>query len=729
MTIPIKYTLSLSCFLFFLINVQAQNTTIDSLKKALHNHKEKDTIRVNLLYDIAFSLYQKDASLTNSYISEAEAINNELNYKRGKANILSLKGIMESRKSNYDLGLDYFKKSLKLFEGLNDKKGIASSYSSIGINYLQQSKNNEALTFLKKANKIYEEIGNKKNLVASSLNLASIYSEIGNNKEAISYFKKTLKLSKEINHEYGTPYALNGLAHIYRNQGNHYLALDYYHQALIYKEQVGDSLGTTIALNSLGSMYRDIGKLDKSLEYHNKSLKMASKIGNKDLIATNKGNIGQVYKMKEDYEKALTYNIESLKISQEISDFGLMTNCLYNIGEINLLLKKPKIAREYFEKGIKISLKNNIQNTLALYNIGVAKTYFNEKQYQNALKYTLEGERLANKLQDFEAKNKASELLSSIYENLGNYKAALKSHQIFKKLSDSIFNKENIEKITQLEYEYKYKQALDSASIRELKLTNKVKVTSQSLLITKRNYLWAIIGVLLVSIILSSIIFYQKLKNAQAKTETVMIEQKLLRSQMTPHFIFNSLSVLQGMILNKEEKKSAEYLSKFSKLLRITLENSRDKTALLSQELNAIESYLILQNLENNIYNYKLLIDNSIDASNFKVPPMLIQPFVENAIEHAFTNDMINRKIDIQLKYVEGKLICTIIDNGVGYLSKLAMKKNDKTSLSTIITSERLKILAKDFKMDAKATIEDRKMYNEQGTIVTLIIPHKILTS
>lgn len=145
--------------------------------------------------------------------------------------------------------------------------------------------------------------------------------------------------------------------------------------------------------------------------------------------------------------------------------------------------------------------------------------------------------------------------------------------------------------------------------------------------------------------LLGSVIFYQKLKNAKTKTQNAVIEQKLLRSQMTPHFIFNSLSVLQGMILNKEDKKSVSYLSKFSKLLRITLENSRDKTVLLSQELKAVQNYLTLQNLENDVYQSTLLVEETIDIPMFEVPPMLIQPFVENAIEHAFTDTNDEKKL------------------------------------------------------------------------------------
>lgn len=293
-------------------------------------------------------------------------------------------------------------------------------------------------------------------------------------------------------------------------------------------------------------------------------------------------------------------------------------------------------------------------------------------------------------------------------------------------LNDSLFNKETIEKLTQLEYEYKYQQQLESANKRELKLTQKVKTTHKNLEKSQRNYLLAIIGVLLISIVSGYFIFSLKLKNEKSRGKNIVTEQKLLRSQMTPHFIFNSLSVLQGMILDKDERKSVSYLSKFSKLLRIILENSRDKTVYLKQELTAIENYLALQNIEvKNPYIYSIVIDKNIDTAMFKVPPMLIQPFVENAIEHAFESRKENRKIHIHLRYVAEELICTITDNGIGIKAKKSHNNDAKKSLATTITSERLKLLSKDFNRKGSITIEDRKKYDEQGTLVTLVIPYK----
>lgn len=704
----------------------SQEKVIDSLKNELSIHIQKDTARIDLLYKLAFSYFQSDVKLTKLYLGEAESLSNELNYTKGKANVMYLKGILESIKSNSKESLVYFKKSLQYYESINDQKGIANIYVAFGITHFDQSQYKEALNSYNHALKVYKDLGDEREIITCLINIGNAYSELGNYTESISSYKKALHKSKITNDESGVSFVISNIAIVYKAQGNYQLAIDYYNKGLDYSEKNKDTLSMAGKLNNLGEIYTILNKYGKALEYLKKSLKFSIQKENKSLIASNNVNIGNIFMHKKEYKKALNYYRTSLKISKEINSMKQTSICYNNIGKINLLLSKPLIARENFIKAKDISQKTGSKNSLSVNYLGIANTYLQEQQYQKALAFTQRGKKIADKLKLLETQKDASELLSAIYSKTGNYKKAFESHQLFKTLNDSIFNKENIEKITQLEYEYKYKQELDSANIRELKLTKTVLSTSQDLEKSQRKLFLGVIGFLITALILAAIIFFLKLRNEKSKTQNIAIEQKLLRSQMTPHFIFNSLSVLQGMILNKEEKKSVSYLSKFSKLLRITLENSRDKMVPISQELTAIEKYLSLQNLENELYQFTVEVDDTVDASIFKIPPMLIQPFVENAVEHAFENQKGNRTIDVHLKYSNKELICTITDNGLGIDSQKEHKNSNKKSLSTTITSERLKILSKDLKMKGYVTIEDRQKYNKQGTIVTLAIPYKI---
>ena len=718
-----KYFLFFFLFFFFTGSIQSQNTVIDSLKKKLQIHKEKDTTRVSILSKIAFLHYRNDPTKALEYIEELYEISEKINFNKGKAQAFYLRGIIQTSLSNYDEALLCFNNANKVYELLDMKEGVSKCYDAIGIVFYYQGKYKESIKNYEKSIKISEEIGQDKGSYSSLSNIGASYSELGNYSEAILFYKKALKIAKKPIAKSG---CLNNIGTLYFELGNYPVALENYTKSLVIYEKIKDTLGISKALNNIAIIYKHYQNDDKVIEYYEKALKIQKKIGNKYEISRVQNNIGIIYKNKGDYKKALDYYEKSLKISREINDKNQISNSLLNIGEVFLELKNNTSALRYYEEAKKINIGIESQRGLCSSFFGIANAYANQKKYDIALTNALKSEELSSKLGIVNFNRDIYGLLSEVYENIGLYKKAFESHKKFKILNDSLFNKENIEKITQLEYEYKYKQQLESANDREIKLTKTVKTTSQDLQKSQRNLLLGVIAFLVITILLVIIIFFLKLRNIRSKNQNSIIEQKLLRSQMTPHFIFNSLSILQGIILNKEEEKSINYLSKFSKLLRITLENSRDIVVLLSQELIAIESYLALQNLENESYKYSILVDNSIAVELFKVPPMLIQPFIENAIEHAFEKQKENKEIEVHLKYSNKRLICTIRDNGIGINAQKDDKKSHKKSLATTITSERLVVLSKEFKMEGSVTIEDRQKYNEEGTIVTLVIPYKL---
>lgn len=721
--------ISSSILLFFYLSlsttVLSQNTKIDSLKIELQNHKEKDTTRVNLLNALAFSYFVSDIPKSLKYIEEAHAIAEATHYKKGKARSIYIKGITEAVQSNYDQALRYYNEALQLYENIDFKKGIASCYNAMGIAYKNKGELRTATTYLKKAIEIDEEIGSN-NLSASLLNLGTTYSDLGDFDEAVVYIERALTIAKADKNEQRIAYSLNNLGTIYNHQGNYPLALDHFNQSLSIHEKLGDSISIAHNLSNMAIIYKVQKNSEKAIMYYVKSLGIYQRINNRHGVSSTLNGIGTIHEDVGDYQSALNYYFDALRIGKEVGANSETPYILNNIGGIYLAYKDYDKSNQYFREAKKVSLDNGNKETLCGAFIGLARINIHQRDYDNALGNVLKAKEISKKSGLLDPQKEASEILSNIYQATGKYKDALESHQQFKKLNDSLFNKENVEKISQLEYEYKYKQALDSASIRELKLTKTMRATSEDLEKSKRNLFLGVIGFLITLIILGGVIFFLKLRHEKTKTQNVAIEQKLLRSQMTPHFIFNSLSVIQGMILNKEDKKSVFYLSKFSKLLRITLENSRDKLVPLIQELEAVNNYLELQNLEaSQSYDYTILVDKSIDDTLFKIPPMLIQPFIENVIEHAFEDRKENRKIDIQLKYMNEELICTITDNGIGIDTPNGHKRKDKKSLATIITTERLKMLSKDFNIEGSVRIEDRKKYNEQGTIVTLVIPYK----
>lgn len=367
---------------------------------------------------------------------------------------------------------------------------------------------------------------------------------------------------------------------------------------------------------------------------------------------------------------------------------------------------------------------------MALAYWGIARSYFGQKAYQKALENAYKSEEIAKRLQLREIQNGNDELLSNIHYEMGNYKQAYDRYVAFKALGDSLFNEENIRKITQLEYEYKYEKELDEAARKELLLTNEITIKDRDLAESAKLRLLIIIGFLILTIALLVGFFRQKLSRSLSEKELALVEQKLLRSQMTPHFLFNSLAVLQGMMLNKEHGKSIQYLSSFSRLLRLTLENSREKTVTLANELLAIEKYLEVQNLNTDFpLTYHITVEGIPDNAVLKIPPMMVQPFVENAVEHGFEEDEKEKEITVAFQMEKGKLTCSITDNGKGIDSMQVKAEGHKKSLSTTITRERLALMAKEFNVPTGLQIQDRKSRGEKGTLIMLTLPYKAMLS
>jgi len=713
-------------FLVFTTFLYAQNKKVESLSNELSNHTQNDTVRVNLLNKLTIEYSTFNNIKAEKLAHEANDLAREIKYKKGEAKSFFLLGKTDVSKSEFDTALKYVLQALKLYENINDTNGISSSYSLLGTISFYKNDTDKALSYYNKALDIAIESKNKKKQADFLSNIGNISYSKGDLKTAVGFYKKSIAIYDSSGNKALALKPLNNIGIIHQRQGRSVEALGYFNKCLtISKAQKTDGYTAVISLN-IGAIYFANEQYNKALNYYKESLTLNRALDNKLEMSKCLIALGRIDQIGKEYKKALDYYNEALTINNAIENKSTLYTCHSNIGSLHLEKSQPKIALSHFKTCLDLSLAIENKRTICHSYISLAETNYLLKKYSLAIQEAIKGKQLADDLSLLNSQKEVNIILSKIYEATGKHKKSLKHFKLYKTLNDSLFNKENIEKITQLEYEYKYKQELESANNRELKLTQKVITTNNDLEKSQKNLLLGVISFLVITLILAAIIFFLKLRNVKSKAENIVTEQRLLRSQMTPHFIFNSLSVLQGMILNNEDKKSVSYLSKFSKLLRITLENSRDKTVLLCQELIAVENYLELQNLEViQPYKYTVLVDDTIDRSLFKIPPMLIQPFIENAIEHAFRNQKENRKIDIHLTFVNKKLICTITDNGIGIDSQTENKTQYKKSLATTITTERLKILSKDFKIDGAISIEDRQKYNEKGTIVTLVIPYK----
>lgn len=214
------------------------------------------------------------------------------------------------------------------------------------------------------------------------------------------------------------------------------------------------------------------------------------------------------------------------------------------------------------------------------------------------------------------------------------------------------------------------------------------------------------------------------------KREIIDLKQKFLTSQLNPHFIFNSLTAIQSYIFRNEPYYAGKYLANFSKLIRLVLENSRQKLVSIGKEKEILNHYLDLQAFRfDGKFEYSISVNSNIDEEHVLIPPMLAQPFIENSIEHGIIHLGHKGKIDIRYMLKNDNLIIEIEDNGIGIINAQGAKNINSQkhkSLATVITQERLnnlkKIYGKTVKMEI-ADLSSQKNSQKQGTLIRFTIP------
>nr|NQU90817.1 histidine kinase [Bacteroidota bacterium] len=248
----------------------------------------------------------------------------------------------------------------------------------------------------------------------------------------------------------------------------------------------------------------------------------------------------------------------------------------------------------------------------------------------------------------------------------------------------------------------------------------------------ERNRLILFGTVLLTLIILITVILLFRQNRLQNQQKMLALEQKLLRAQMNPHFIFNSLASIQNFIVSQDPVKASIYLSRFSDLVRSILINSAEEFVPLEKEIKTIENYLELQKIRfPDKFTYSLEVDETIDTESIKIPPMLAQPFIENSIEHGIRHKKETGHINIRFTLQDGAILFEVKDNGVGRARAQEIEiasRSGHRSMATSITTDRLKALNKKLRKKIRLNIIDLEssVGEPTGTKVVFDIPYRL---
>ena len=606
------------------------------------------------------------------------------------------------RKGLFDSALYYGNSALELSEKTNFKKGIIGAYGNMGNAFYAQSNYPQALEYYFKTLKVAEEEGDQKNVVRWLGNIGVVYTRMGDYIKAIDYYFRILYISEKLNDKKSIATAYNNIGIIYKFKGNYRRALDYFSKALRASEDLQDNYLVANNLGNLGVIYENLKQYEKALSYYSRVLKIANQLGEKRIIAGTYDNMGNVYTTQKKYDQALDYYFKALKIDEELGN----------------------------KNGIAIKLGN------------IGALYTEMKQYQEAETYLQKSLKIAEEIQSLNDIKAANEYLSELYTQVGNHEKALVHYKDFSVAQDSILSEQKNEAIAQKEmsYEFSKKEMAAKAQQERLILEQETEKKKTQVIV------WSIAGGLLLAIIFAAFIFRslritkkQKEVIESQKEKTEQLQETLksdlshymllsFKKLMNPHFIFNSLNSIQSFILQNDKLKANIYLSKFSGLIRKVLEQSQMEYITLNDELETLAMYIDLEAQRFvGKFTSAIEIDPTIETKNYLIPPLIFQPFVENAILHGLMHKDEEGKLTITVKMANNRLLCTVEDNGVGREASMKINKDrkDRESFGIKATNQRIKILNSLNNSDIGVAYTDLKDSNgnASGTRVTFSLP------
>lgn len=535
-----------------------------------------------------------------------------------------------------------------------------------------------------------------------------------------AYYQEALKINADVlkaakkNHNLEFEIvALNMQGVVYRRLDSIRLATNYHQKALELAENRKHKNETilrniAISCNSIGNIYLTLDQFDLAKEKFEKALVIEKKIGNNLGLAINHQNIGGIYEKKNELDKALAAYYLSLKYNEIInSDVGKLI-CYNSLGQVFLKQNKINKAEYYLKDVISSSLKTEDDFYISSSYLNVGWLNLKKSNFNLAKEHLLKCIKIAKEKKLQSILIDAYKILSQIEEKEGNNQQALTYYKNYQKVKEDIINEKNLKYINELNTKYNTQKR--QAELKFLKQEN--NFVKERL---KNTYLNYFVVILLALLVIGIIYIYQRQKQLTSEKKLLLIEQKMFRAQLNPHFIFNALNSIKSYIIKNEKDKAVYYLNKFSKLFNVILSGINEREVTLAEELKIIEIYIKLENIRfDNSIQFSLTIDNDIQLQQIKIPSLLLQPYVENAIWHGLNSMKGEKKLMINVSKSNEKIVITIQDNGIGIVKAQELKKQRATNRESFglkLTKERLQSYYNN-----TYTLKTINLYDSNGT-------------
>ncbi|MBU3659613.1 MAG: hypothetical protein FGM14_07090 [Flavobacteriales bacterium] len=625
-----------------------------------------------------------------------------------------------------------FNNYLKLvdFQNQTIDRNTLSNYNFLKIKSYLFETNFSAAKKLAIQNLIIARQSRKNRFIAESYaNLAEIYALQNNRDSAYICASYSTSFGKRSDTKQSLFKALHLQANIFASFENYEAAVNKELQVLQLAEADNNLYYQVLAFQGVALYSLEIRNLDEASIYLIRSKDLNIKLKDNRVFARNTLIEAGIFMSRGKFLDALK-EVEAIQIYFEKNkDFNNIGNCELIKGIIELGMKRYQKSLIAFESAEKCFTHAGNLTSITIVNQYIGEVYLAKKDLNKAEEYLKialkENEERGSKNIKVQSTYK---LLSQLYYQKKELQLALKYQFLyleFLEKSTVLGSAATVARMTEgnLREERERLIEFQKESIEKQKKEKEI----ESLQLSRQLFIAGII----IGLIIVAFIFYilrlrqEKLKQKQREME---LSQSLLRTQMNPHFIFNAMSVIQSYIYSNDPDKSSQFLVNFSRLIRLILENSPKEFIPIELEIEILEKYLQAQKMRfENRFSYSIEVADSLLNASAMVPPMITQPFVENAIEHGQLHTISGGHITIKISEKDEMIQIQITDNGVGRKGAQKTKKmKSHKSMAINITKERIEIINFKYKKQGSIQIEDLDKTKQTGTVVTILLPLEI---
>ncbi len=530
------------------------------------------------------------------------------------------------------------------------------------------------------------------------LNLHRISYRLSENdvKQSFSYYEKVAAFSDSLHFNYGKSLAEINLGILLSNSASYEASNTAYFNAIDYADQSGSLRLKAVCLNNIGDNFKVLKDYDKCRQYSKDAIVINTKLSAWRGVAINYELLHECDLEENEYLQSKNNLLAGLPFAIKSGENYILSQYNVGFGKLCAIKKKFDSAKYYFSKALTQAQTNNdLRNE---YHVFLAEAkYLTDLAPSKKINTLISALNIAKNTAYLEGQANAAIELSNVYDQQNNKDSSLYYYRIHRTAYDTLFSEHNKRNTIIHESEWMIKRKeIENQHLKQVALMQEKEIGIKNAFLLALAICFAlIIGIAF--FINKSIQAKKKRTESTFKQKIAETQMQALQSQMNPHFIFNSLNSIENFMMQNEKRLASDYLNKFARLIRTILDSSRNELLPLQKDMESMQLYIDLQQLRfNNKFVYEAIIDPALQNGDYKVPGLIIQPFVENAIEHGIAHsEKENLKLLVAVTLIDDFIQYSIEDNGIGRQLSMAYNSQNKPyhrSVGIKITENRIHI-------------------------------------